>query len=351
MWTAGGSTIARQRSVSRSDVRAFVVEAIAADVPQLANQIQKRFDVSRQTAHNYIRELIDDHTIERAGSGRYTLVEIHKTFTHAVDGLEEDRVWADELSPILKGRLPRNVLQICHYGATEMINNVIDHSESAHVLVQLDHTAAETVLAVVDHGVGIFRKIATELELEDDRHAVLELSKGKVTTDPQRHSGEGIFFSSRAFDKFRILSGGIYFTHSHETDADWILGEEHQSEDSGGTSVFMTMRTESATNLSDVFATFTGDDGEFGFDKTIVPVSLVAYGDELLVSRSQAKRLLNRFDRFRTVILDFEGVPSIGQAFADEIFRVFSGSNPDVEIVPVNANEEVARMIMRATSA
>ncbi len=337
--------------MSRSDVRAFVVEAIAADAPHLANQIRKRFDVSRHTAHNYIRELVDDRTIERAGPGQYSLVEINKIFTHAVDGLEEHQVWTDELSPILKGRLSRNVLEICQYGATEMINNVIDHSESVDVLIGVDHTAAETVLTVVDHGVGIFRKIATELELEDDRHAVLELSKGKVTTDPQRHSGEGIFFSSRAFDEFHILSGGTYFTHSNKTDADWILGEEHWPEDPGGTSVSMTMRTESATTLSDIFAAFTSDDGEFGFDKTIVPVDLVAYGDELLVSRSQAKRLLNRFDRFRTVILDFKGVPSIGQAFADEIFRVFSSSNPDVEIVPVNANEEVARMIMRATSA
>lgn len=328
-----------------------MVEALAADAPHVANQIQKRFEVSRQTAHNYIRELVDDRTIERAGSGRYALVEVHKIFTHAVDGLEEHQVWTDELSPILEDRLPRKVLEICQYGATEMINNVIDHSESVDVVVGVDHTAAETILTVVDHGVGIFRKIATELELEDDRHAVLELSKGKVTTDPQKHSGEGIFFSSWAFDEFHILSGGVYFTHSQETDADWILGEENGPEDPGGTSVSMTMRTGSATTLSDVFAAFTSDDGEFGFDKTIVPVELVAYGDELLVSRSQAKRLLNRFDRFRTVILDFKGVPSIGQAFADEIFRVFSSSNPDIEIVPINANEEVARMIMRSTSA
>lgn len=325
-----------------------MVEALAGEAPYLASQIQNRFDVSRQTAHNYIQELVDDGTIERAGTGRYKLVEVHKRFLHPVDDLQEDRVWSDELSPILKDRVPENVLEILQYGATEMINNAIDHSESVGVVIDVDHTAAETTLTVSDGGVGIFRKIATELELEDDRHAVLELSKGKVTTDPDHHSGEGIFFSSRAFDQFRILSGGVYFTHRH--DADWILGDEHPPEDPNGTHVFMTMRNDSATSLRDVFATFTSDDGEFRFDKTVVPVELLAFGDDLLVSRSQAKRLLNRFDRFRTVILDFGGVPSIGQAFADEIFRVFPSSNPDVELVPINANENVAKMIIRATS-
>jgi len=36
------------------------------------------------------------------------------------------------------------------------------------------------------------------------------LAKGKLTTDPKRHSGEGIFFSSRMFDEFDILSGGVF---------------------------------------------------------------------------------------------------------------------------------------------
>ena len=53
-------------------------------------------------------------------------------------------------------------------------------------------------------------------------------------------------------------------------------------------------------------------------------------------------------DKFRHVILDFESVESIGQAFADEIFRVFASRNPEIEIVPTQANEQVSRMINRA---
>ena len=72
-------------------------------------------------------------------------------------------------------------------------------------------------------------------------------------------------------------------------------------------------------------------------------------GYENLVSRSQAKRLLARVDRFKEVILDFADVHSIGQAFADEIFRVFSSQHPDVRIRVVNANDNILKMIRRVS--
>jgi hypothetical protein len=74
---------------------------------------------------------------------------------------------------------------------------------------------------------------------------------------------------------------------------------------------------------------------------------LAQYGNEKLVSRSQAKRLLERVDRFKIVIFDFRGVDTIGQAFADEVFRVFKNQHPDMEIYPINANELVMQMITR----
>jgi hypothetical protein len=95
-----------------------------------------------------------------------------------------------------------------------------------------------------------------------------------------------------------------------------------------------------------VFDQFTTDD-DFTFSKTVVPVALAKYGDDNLISRSQAKRLLARIELFRTVLLDFKGVPTIGQAFADEIFRVFASEHPNVELIPIHASSEVRRMIDR----
>jgi hypothetical protein len=101
--------------------------------------------------------------------------------------------------------------------------------------------------------------------------------------------------------------------------------------------------------MAKLFDEFTSGD-DIGFTKTIVPVSLLKYGNEQLVSRSQAKRLLVRFDRFREVLLDFEGIDAIGQAFADEVFRVFPSGHPDITVTPIGMNSAVERMYLRAIS-
>jgi hypothetical protein len=87
------------------------------------------------------------------------------------------------------------------------------------------------------------------------------------------------------------------------------------------------------------------------FNKTVVPVQLAQYGNDKLISRSQAKRVLARVDLFKKVILDFKDVPTIGRAFSDEIFRVFTLEHPGIELIPIHANSEVERMILRAKTA
>jgi hypothetical protein len=85
-----------------------------------------------------------------------------------------------------------------------------------------------------------------------------------------------------------------------------------------------------------------------GFTRTHVPIALGQYPGEQLVSRSQAKRILARVDRFSEVLLDFQGVQEIGPAFADEIFRVYQNTHPDMKIAAIRANERVMGMIEAA---
>ncbi len=75
---------------------------------------------------------------------------------------------------------------------------------------------------------------------------------------------------------------------------------------------------------------------------------LYLYEGERLISRSQAKRILTRIDKFASVDIDFHGVDAIGQAFADEVFRVFARQHPQVTLTPINMNEEVRRMVHAA---
>jgi len=300
--------------------------------------------------HKHLKRLVAEGAILETGktrNKRYALaplVEWSNTFSLSAR-LAEDTIWRVEVAPLL-GDLPRNVLEIWHYGFTEMFNNVIDHSEAVSVCVSIRKTAASTSVEIADNGVGIFKKIQAALGLEDARHAVLELAKGKFTTDPARHSGEGIFFTSRMFDHFVTMSGEVSFSHEFDKLVDWIL---QRPQGSSGSFVHMELHNHTARTLRKVFNKFTLDD-DYGFTKTVVPVKLMRYGDDNLVSRSQAKRLLSRFDRFKVVVLDFSGISTIGQAFADEVFRVFHIAHPEVEVVPLNESADVKRMISRAVA-
>ena len=52
--------------------------------------------------------------------------------------------------------------------------------------------------------------------------------------------------------------------------------------------------------------------------------------------------------RVRTLLLDCSGVAAIGQAFADEVFRVFANAHPETTLTVVDAAPDVLRMIRRA---
>src|SRR5699024_8979214 len=117
-----------------------------------------------------------------------------------------------------------------------------------------------------------------------------------------------------------------------------------------GTVVWMRLNNHTSRRMERIFDKYTSGD-DYGFNKTVVPVRLAQYGEDKLISRSQAKRVLVRVDRFKTVIFDFSEVTTIGQAFADEIFRVFSNRHPEIELVPIKMNSMVKRMVLRARSA
>ena len=97
----------------------------------------------------------------------------------------------------------------------------------------------------------IFKKIQEAFKLNDIRESVLAISKGKVTTDPKNHTGEGIFFTSRGCDIFSLQSNGIFYVKNNLED-DWFL-EKKENKDTKGTTVTMIMRNDSKRNLIDIF--------------------------------------------------------------------------------------------------
>ncbi|MDO8890687.1 MAG: DUF4325 domain-containing protein [Sulfurimicrobium sp.] len=316
----------------------------------LTRHYAERFGISRVAANRYIQKLETEGWIARSGPSTHPVFspgyKRRAAHLYKLQGLEEHVAWERDFKPYFN--LSPNVQNIVNLGFTEMLNNAIDHSAGDSAFVWGSQNEDVFILIISDDGVGIFAKIAAALNLPDMRQALFELSKGKLTTDPSKHTGEGVFFTSRMFDSFEIGANGLQFNHREDSPNDWL--HEAKGVFSKGTAVYMQIALKCERNASDVYAQFTNAPEDYDFSKTIVPMKLATFGDEQLVSRSQAKRLIARFDRFKTVILDFDGVQEIGQAFADELFRVYGASHPDVELLPKNMSAQVERMWLRAVS-
>lgn len=336
----------RSSTTQANEIREYIIDHVSPTATSFTKDVAEKFGISRQAAHRYINRLVSEGILIATGETkdkRYALKSfVDEAFEIPLNPqLEEDIVWRERVRPLLEGVAP-NVLGICAYGFTEMLNNAIDHSGGTEVHIRITYSRRTIDLLVRDNGIGIFKKIQSALELEDEAQARLELAKGKFTTDPARHTGEGIFFTSKAFDNFWIISGKVFYTAYKESD--YLLPDMPES---SGTEVFLSISPHSKRTQKEMFDRYSSED-EYDFSRTVVPVRLARNGDENLISRSQGKRLVNRFEKFKQVILDFEGVESIGQAFADEIFRVFANEHPQVSLSWVNANEQVESMILRA---
>ena len=331
-----------------ADARRFIIDHVDAHGGDIAKRAASVFGITRQAVHKHLRRLVEEGVLTESGQTRShsyrlaVLSEWENSYPIAA-GLAEDVVWTREVRATL-GELPDNVLLLWQHGFTEMFNNAIDHSEGTRIHVRVRRTAATIEMTISDDGVGIFKKIQDRMHLLDERHAILELSKGKLTTDPARHTGEGIFFTSRMFDSFDLLSGGVSFSHSESDANDWI---RDNPEFQAGTTVWMRLRNHSTRTTRKVLDEYVSGE-DYDFSRTVVPVVLAQYVGDPLISRSQAKRVLSRVELFRTVVFDFSEVDSIGQAFADEIFRVFARTHPGIDLQVIHANAAVRKMISRA---
>jgi hypothetical protein len=333
------------------DIRLFALREAGdagdrgAPATGLVAKVAGRFAISRQAAHRHVHALVGEGSLISSGANRgrsYQLAVLEGNDAWLeLKGLEEHAVWRSHIASLMEA-VPGPAVELAHFCFTEMVNNAIDHSSGTLLYIKTERTPLYVRMKVGDNGVGIFRKIREALSLDDDRHAMLELTKGKFTTDPKTHSGLGIFFSSKSCDKLSITSGRIYFGH-FRLGPDWLMDDLDDTE-IDGTHVTMTIDLDTSRRLNAVFDEYSTPNNP-GFSRTTIPVKVAQYGDENLISRSQAKRVLARVEKFKEVMFDFDGVSMIGQSFGDEIFRVFAQEHPDVSLIPVRTNAQVQGMI------
>lgn len=336
-----------RKSRQNPEIREFILQNINEHPANIVSVAMEKFGYSRPAIIRYMQKLASEGYLVFHGNTyarRYNLRSIiEEEFSLEVNfRWTEGDVWRERILPLME-KIPKNIIGVCQYGFTEMLNNVIDHSATTDVRIYYCQTYSEILMRVIDFGKGIFEKIRQDFYLDDPRTALLELSKGKLTSDRRNHAGEGVYFTSRAFDSFRIRSGNLYYERAKREGDDWLIEVNDRAAYRKGTLVEMRIKTNANWSMRDVFDKYQGDN--LKFRKTHVPIKLAQYPGEQLVSRSQAKRLLTRFESFSEVFLDFKDVEEIGQAFADEIFRVYRENNPDISMVVVFANDDIKRMI------
>jgi len=319
-----------------------------------------RFNVSRQYVSKLLSSLVYENVLIKIGSTRlafYTTEEFlqnnpkfapnsySKILTNK--NLEEHKIFNDvekQFLPVLK--ISENVKSIFEYAFSEMLNNAIEHSTSKKIKIFVSLNNEVLTFIVNDFGVGAFRNIMQKKHLNSEIEAIQDLLKGKTTTAPKLHSGEGIFFTSKVGDEFILDSYGYQFIANNIIKDIFIKKVKGQKQ---GTKVTFRININDKHHLNDIFKKYSniGEDSDYGFDKTEIRVRLYIMGG-VHISRSQARRVLSGLDKFKVIVMDYEKVPTVGQAFADEIYRVFKNRKPDIEIQNINMNESVKFMVERA---
>lgn len=330
-----------------------------------SKEIQKTFGVSRQAVLLHLNALIKEGLIRAEGQARgrsyYPTspwkaplsVSLPKddasweTILESSESLDkltergEDGVYAAVISPYSEGLANKGLSARLHYVSTEILNNVIDHSKGEGYRFALKSKEGRLRLEIEDDGIGIFQSIKEYFSLSDHWEAIGDLAKGKRTTDPSRHAGEGLFFSARMADVFTAEANGLKYTYVSSQD-DWSMGPTRKDRGSLVSLEFIFSETRAPKDVFDLFT----DDYEF---KEKSPRLLDPYVISLppghLPSRSEAKKVLSGTEHFSSIVLDFKGVESIGQGFADEVFRVFPSRFPEIKIETKNGNEFILRMI------
>lgn len=331
-----------------SSVPAVIERLFAASDVVTSGEVAAASGVTRQAAHHHLRALVESGELVREGAGRgarYRRRSLRST-KYTVAGLQEDRVWMEEYSALRRMDLDifdnPKVKPILDFAVTEMVNNAIDHSGGTEVIVRWFVDAARIAFEVQDDGVGAFRRMRESRGLATDFDAIGEISKGKQTSAPDRHSGLGIYFTSRMTSEFIISSGQVVWNvdnRRRDVGLGWL---EHERK---GTLVRCEVDATTSVVPLEVFRGFS-DPTTVGLNRTSIRVSL--FSDGTFVSRSEAKRLAAHLETYGEVELDFTGVNQVGQGFVDELFRVWQSAHPRTRLVAVHANPALLAMIAMA---
>lgn len=336
----------------RESIKRYMLEKIRQDDSEFIRKTMENFGISITTVKRYLRECLSDQIVceDKDKKTGYQLKTSVHTFLYSPESMtDEDEIYYENILPLLE-EISKEAKSIWTYVFTEMMNNALEHSGGEHIQCVVKRDYLYTEISIVDDGIGIYKNVQNYLQQKlgktlSYQDVLTELYKGKLTTKPGNHSGEGVFFTSKVLNEFVIWSDSSIFVqgcHDRETFISSHLISYFNKLNRIGTMVVMKLENQTTRTIKEVFDMFAPI--EQGFIKTRIPIAEVCpYAEP--IARSQARRILYRLEEFKQIELDFAGVEFMGQGFADEIFRVFQNKHPEIELIPINANQTVFGMV------
>jgi len=328
----------------------WITEAAVRHGEQLPAHLMERLSISRRRATLILRKLVAMQWLQSLGTPRKPLFRPgplrQVVQRYPLAGLHEDLPWRLDFAPFFE--LPATVSRMAQHAFTELLNNAIDHSGGSQVTVSMRQTPMQLQLLISDDGCGVFQRIEQSFQIADPALAMLELSKGKLTSAPDRHSGHGLFFASRLADVFDLHANAAAFQSRAWETRRWRSGKPASRV---GTSVYLAITLDTPRTLDAVLRAHSADATGYAFERTSVPLHLIAGSGQALASRADAKRVASRLSNFRAAEIDFEGITDIGHGFADELFRVFQRENPTLLLMPLRMAPQVAAMVAAVHAA
>ena len=331
-------------------VTRWITAAAVQHGDTLPAHLMQRLQISRRQAGLLLRRLVALQWLQASGTPRkprYTPGPLRQVVKrYALAGLQEDAPWRQDFAPCFA--LPPALQAMAQHAFTELVNNAIDHSGGSSVTVSMRQTPLQLQLLVSDDGVGLFRRVAEHFDVAEPALAMLELAKGKLTTDPDRHCGHGLFFTAQLADVFDLHANAAAFQRRG-----WDGGRWHPQRAAApsGTSIYLAIALDTPRTLEQVLMAHSASGQGYGFERTRVPLALLGQPGQQggitrqLASRAEARRALARLDRFALAEIDFTGVEQLGHGFADEMFRVQPGLHPRLQLQPVGMSARVAAMV------
>ena len=330
---------------SSQKIKKFILDNITLHQKDIIHTAIQRFGVSRQAILKHMHALIAEKQVLAYGKTRDRIYELrpHLNFNKTVKINEKfypREIVGNYITPHLDV-VENNIKEIIQFSMTALMNNILEHSKAKQFYFKLFKTYNDFHIIIRDNGIGIFKKIQSNLDLEDCLIAAMELAKGRITTDSENHSGDELNAILHLFDIVKIEANRKSLIYNSTLNKWMIENSVHKH----GTSLYLKIDPASNRNCEMIFKKLF----DVPNNRLTIPISLIMVpGMELINSRTQAKSILRNIENFSQVTFDFNQVELIGPAFADELVRESKKKNNLAKLNWINSSKMIDVLMSRA---